>query len=70
MDILNQLEDRIIDVLNEITPEINNTLYLLIKSREGFKSVIELVKYKVVMERMNIGEALNIITLEFNNNLG
>jgi hypothetical protein len=68
MEILNVLEEKIIDVLNEITPDINPTISNLISTRQGMKSIIKLIKDKVINDRMTIGEAINSISSEFDIN--
>jgi hypothetical protein len=68
MEILNILEEKIIDVLNEITPDINPTISNLISTRQGMTSVIKLIKDKVVNDRMSIGESINSISSEFDIN--
>jgi hypothetical protein len=68
MEILNILEEKIIDVLNEITPDINPTISNLISTRQGMLSVIKLIKDKVINDRMSIGESINSISSEFDIN--
>jgi hypothetical protein len=68
MELIKELESKIIDVLNEITPDINETISSLISTREGMKSIVTMIKKKVINEKMTIGEAINTLTLELGNN--
>jgi len=67
MELIKELEAKIIDVLNEITPEINETISTLISTRDGMKSIITMIKKKVINDKMTIGEAINTLTLELGN---
>jgi hypothetical protein len=67
MELIKELESKIIDVLNEITPDINDTISSLISTRNGMKSVVTMIKKRVIYEKMTIGEAINTLTLELGN---
>jgi hypothetical protein len=64
MELITELENKIIDILNEITPDINKTISSLISTRNGMKSVVTMIKKRVIYEKMSIGEAINTLTLE------
>jgi len=64
MELITELENKIIDILNEITPDINKTISSLISTRNGMKSIVTMVKKKVIYDKMSIGEAINTLTLE------
>jgi ethanolamine utilization protein EutQ (cupin superfamily) len=64
MELILELENKIIDILNEITPDINETISSFISTRNGMKSIVTMIKKKVIYEKMSIGEAINTLTLE------
>ena len=64
MELITELENKIIDILNEITPDINKTISSLISTRNGMKSVATMIKKRVIYDKMSIGEAINTLTLE------
>jgi len=68
MGLLEELNSRINDVLNEITPEVNVTIYNLIQTNEGRLLVVDLVETRVLRSEMSIGEAINSIAAEYDIN--
>lgn len=68
MGLLEELNARINDVLNEITPEVNQTIYNLIQTNEGRILVVDLVETRVLRSQMSIGEAINSIAAEYDIN--
>jgi hypothetical protein len=68
MGLLEELNSRINDVLNEITPEVNETIYNLIQTNEGRLLVVDLVETRVLRSEMSIGEAINSIAAEYDIN--
>lgn len=68
MGLLEELNIRINDVLNEVSPEVNQTIYNLIQTNEGRILVVDLVETRVLRSQMSIGEAINIIAAEYDIN--
>ena len=68
MGLLEELNSRINDVLNEISPEVNETIYNLIQTNEGRILVVDLVENRVLQSEMSIGEAINSIAAEYDIN--
>jgi hypothetical protein len=68
MGLLEELNSRINDVLNEISPEVNETIYNLIQTNEGRLLVVDLVETRVLRSEMSIGEAINSIGAEYDIN--
>jgi hypothetical protein len=68
MGLLEELNSRINDVLNEISPEVNETIYNLIQTNEGRLLVVDLVENRVLRSEMSIGEAINSIAAEYDIN--
>jgi len=68
MGLLEELNSRINDVLNEISPEVNETIYNLIQTNEGRLLVVDLVETRVLRSEMSIGEAINSIAAEYDIN--
>jgi hypothetical protein len=68
MGLLEELNSRINDVLNEISPEVNETIYNLIQTNEGRILVVDLVETRVLRSQMSIGEAINSIAAEYDIN--
>ena len=68
MGLLDVLNARINDVLNEITPEVNETIYNLIQTNDGRILIVDLVETRVLRSQMSIGEAINSIAAEYDIN--
>ena len=60
----NQIDLMLDDCKNEFTPTVCN----LISTEEGRKKVFTLIRKKVILENITIGQAINSIEQEFNPN--
>ena len=67
-EILKEFNERISVLLNECSPEMTPTVCNLISTPEGREKVHELIKKKVIIEEITIGEAIVNIEMEYNIN--
>lgn len=55
-------------MLDECNPDFTPVVCNLISTPEGRDKVFELIRKKVIIEKITIGEAINAIEIEFNPN--